>query len=331
MSLEHGGNIFAISRERGWDWREVLDFSASINPLGPPPRVFDAIRGALDRIAHYPEREPQLLLDALAALWELAPGQILLGNGATELIHFLARTQAFEQVSLVAPVFSEFHRAFPRASIATGEWPHEGLVVLTQPVNPSGQLLPLDDYLKSTEHPVIVDESFLDFTGAPSVARLIAERPNLWVLRSLTKFYALPGLRIGALIGAADGIASLRCSREPWQVNALAEQAALAAIADDAHAARTLRYVGEERAWLMDRLAALPGVEPQPSRANYLLARLDNPAQRLVHFLLDRKILVRDCSGWPGVEYASAVRIAVRRRNENERLIAAWKEFPCDS
>jgi threonine-phosphate decarboxylase len=331
MNLEHGGNIFAVSRERGWDWREVLDFSASINPLGPSPRALEAIRASLDRIAHYPEREPRPLIDALATLWNLAPGQILLGNGATDLIHFFARTAGLERVSLIAPAFSEFHKAFPRAAVVTGEWPGHGLVVLTQPVNPTGSVAPLDRYLCETEHPVLIDESFLEFTGEPSAARFLGERPNLWILRSLTKFYALPGLRIGALIGDADAIGCLRRMREPWQVNALAEQAALAAIADREHAERTLEYVARERAWLAGQLATLPGVEPQPSRANYILARLAYPAGPLIEFLLERKILARDCSGWPGVPFRDSVRVAVRRREENAQFIAAWKEYSCAS
>jgi threonine-phosphate decarboxylase len=159
---------------------------------------------------------------------------------------------------------------------------------------------------------------------------MMGTRPNLFVLRSLTKFYALPGLRVGALCASKDVIARLRDRREPWQVNALAEQAALAALADTDHASRTTEFVALQRAWLRDQLSSLPGVHPQPSSANYLLVALDYAAEPLASHLLSRKILVRDCTGWPGVEFESAVRIAVRTRAENERLIAAWEAFPCD-
>jgi len=330
MNLEHGGNIFAISRQMSWDWREVLDFSASINPLGPSPCVIDAIRRSLDRIAHYPEREPRALVEALAYKWNVQPEQILLGNGATELIHFFARTNSFERVTLVVPVFSEFHRAYPRAVCVPidSNWPREGLAVLTQPLNPTGCLIDLEDYLLHTNHPVLIDESFLDFTGEPSIARRLNERPKLYVLRSLTKFYALPGLRVGALLGSSAAIAQLRCIREPWQVNGLAEQAALAALADTAHSERTLAYVAGERAWLTGQLAILDGVHPQASSANYLLVVLDYPASPLIRHLLERKILIRDCSSWPGIEFPNAVRVAVRKREDNERLIEAWKELP---
>jgi threonine-phosphate decarboxylase len=333
MNLTHGGNIFAAARAHGWDWRDIADFSASINPLGPAPGVLDAIRGAIGRIVHYPEREPVELAAALAAKWNVAPEQLLLGNGATELIHFLARSSQFENVTLAVPVFTEFHRAFPGARMTPAGnlagWPREGALVVTQPLNPTGALLDLGSWLQETSNPVLVDESFIEFTGRPSALRFLATRSNLFILRSLTKYYALPGLRVGAIVASAASIAVLRARREPWQVNALAERAALAALADEEHAARTLAFVEAERAWLYRKIAALPGAHPQPSHANYLLVALDYAAPPLIQHLLERKILARDCSGWPGVEYPHAVRVAVRARPENERLLNAWGDFPC--
>jgi threonine-phosphate decarboxylase len=320
MTVTHGGNLFEIARDRGWDWRDVADFSASIDPLGPAPAVLDAIRGALDRIVHYPEREPSTLRRALANLWSVDEDRITLGNGATELLHWFARVQSFDRVTLAVPVFSEFHRAYPQARCTPAtdpsRWPDDGLLVLTQPLNPTGATV--DTAARS---PLFIDESFLDFTGLPSAA---TARDDIWVLRSLTKFYALPGLRVGALIGPPDAVARLRSQREPWQVNVLAEAAALAAIADRDHARRTLAFVESERAYLA---ANLP-VRPEPSVANYLFIRLDHPAGPLVQHLLDRQILIRDCTGTPGIE-GPAIRVAVRTRVENDRLIAAWKEFTC--
>jgi threonine-phosphate decarboxylase len=330
MTPVHGGNIFAITRERGWDWRDVADFSASINPLGPSPAVKPAICAALDRIEHYPEREPSRLAKALANLWHVGESQILLGNGATELLHFHARIDENPIVTLAMPVFSEFHRAYPQARCTPAEhleqWPREGLLVLTQPNNPTGAVLDpdtLEQWLLGTANPVLIDESFIEFTGLASASRLIDRRPELYILRSLTKFYALPGLRVGALLASAKTIARWRLRREPWQVNVLAEEAALAAIADKPHARRSLEFVASERAWMLEQLSALPGVETAPSHANYLFVRVDYPPPQLYNHMLERKILIRECEG--------AVRVAVRPRPENERLIAAWKEFRCVS
>lgn len=336
MAITHGGNIFAVAREHGWDWRDVLDFSASINPLGPAPQVKQAITNAIDRINHYPDREPVRLANALAEAWKVHPDQILLGNGATELIFFLARTLAKEEVTLAAPVFSEFHRAFPQARLADVRhpetWPTTGLLVLTRPANPTGWTLDLpalQSWLKTARNPVLIDESFIEFSGQPSAATLLNEHSQLIILRSLTKFYALPGLRIGGVIGNPQSVPRWREGREPWQVNVLAEEAALAALADEEHAARTLHTVRTERRWLREQLSSFPGIEPFESDANFLYLRVSCSAPRIAGHLLRHKILARDCTGWPGLP-DQALRIAVRTRPENQRLIEAWRTFRCD-
>ena len=332
MSIAHGGDLFRIAQARGWDWKDVLDFSANINPLGPAPGVREAICQAMDRIPHYPSPEPVPLCDLLSEQWGVPAEQILAGNGATELLHFFARMRPPEPVTLVVPTFSEFHRAFPRAAHARFDdferWPTSGLLAVTSPNNPTGRLARagFEDWLLRSSNPVLVDESFLDFTDSPSVLRLLPQRPSLYILRSLTNFHAIPGLRVGALVGGAAEIATLRRVREPWQVNVLAEAAAIASLQDREYAIRTRDFVATEREWLTNRLAELPGVHVEPGSANFLYARLDCDPAALTAFLLERKILIRNCSHWPGLEQPS-VRVAVRTRHENTRLLDAWREW----
>ncbi len=333
MTVTHGGNIFELARQRSCDWRDIIDFSASINPLGPAPGVRQAIIDALDRIVHYPEREPAELKKLLAVKWAVNKEQILLGNGATELIFFLARTLSGMDACLRVPVFSEFHRAFPDANFVESqhsrEWPAVGIMVLTRPENPTGFLLEADSlkkWLATTEQIVILDESFVEFSSCPSFASMVEERPNLIVLRSLTKFYALPGLRIGALVASRNLIEQWQATREPWQVNVLASAAAIAALHDDDHAAKSKAFVENERAWLEDQCSNLAGASVQRSHTNFIHIRLDFPADLLKEHLLEQNILIRDCSGWPGVPDES-VRIAVRTRKENTKLLDAWRKF----
>jgi threonine-phosphate decarboxylase len=314
-AMTHGGNLFAICRERGWDWREVLDLSASINPLGPAPGVREAIAGAVERIVHYPERMAPMLATKLAEVWGVEPEQILLGNGATELIHFLARVWPDEDVTLAVPTFSEFHRAWPRARCCRLEdLPAGGRVVVTQPNNPTGE----GRDLRGWSRPGLVDESFIEFSERPSLVGLTRERRDLLVLRSLTKFYALPGLRVGALVGHPETMAQLRERREPWQVNALAEAAALAALADREWAERSRRLVADERRWL--------GV---PTEANFYLFYTEL-ATEMCRWFLERKVILRDCTGWPGLE-RPAVRIAIRTRPENCCVVEMIREFLCEA
>jgi threonine-phosphate decarboxylase len=336
MEVTHGGNIFEMARLYGWDWHDILDCSASINPLGPAPGTVPAIQNAMNRIVHYPEREPARLRHSLAAAWQVNEDQIMLGNGATELIFFVARVLVGLPATLALPVFLEFHRAFPQARTVSlndaASWPPAGLLVLTRPANPTGQSLCLEiiqGRLESSDHPLLVDESFLEFSELRSAAALLERYPHLIVLRSLTKFYALPGLRIGALVSSAENIRCWSQQREPWQVNVLAEEAALAAIADTAHAQQSKEFVRTERAWLFEQLVGIAGAQPQESDANFLCVRVDSSAAALTRHLLTHKILIRNCVGWPGVA-GEVVRVAVRRRVENERLLKAWREFGCD-
>lgn len=319
MAVTHGGAIFATARELNCDWREIVDFSASINLLGPSPAVPKAIIAALDQIVHYPDPYSSRLQAALANEWSVDPDRILLGNGATELIHFLARTWRID-ATLITPIFSEFHRAYPTAP--QNRWPDEGFVITTNPVNPTGAA----GCFRARRGPTLVDESFLEFTDLPTRMH----EPNCLVLRSLTKFHALPGLRVGALVGPIDLMRQLRANREPWQVNVLAEAAALAAIHDKDHQRRTRDYVATERARLWDAFAGLERVQLHRTHANYYFATLDYPAAQLCAYMKTHKVLLRNCAGIAGVAPSEAVRFAIRTREENDKLLELWRAFPCD-
>lgn len=333
MGVTHGGDIFAAAERRGVPWQQILDFSASINPLGPSPRVKEAILSSLDRIAHYPSLHASELRLRLAREWGIAEEQILTGNGAVDLLRDVCAY--FPEGHLAGPVFSEFHRLWPNALFCRADdattWPTQGTLVVTRPVNPTGSLIDVDvviAYLRRSQVTLLVDESFIDFSGAASLVGLTAEFPQLLVLRSLTKFHALPGLRVGALVGHPETVQHLSLLRAPWAVNTLAEQAALAALDDREHAVATRKFVQQERAWLTQNFAAIRDATVWPSEVNYIYIEIPYAAG-LVRFAAQHNILIRDCTGWPGCE-RSGIRVAVRRRWENERLLAVWKEFLCE-
>ena len=321
--------------EHDWDWREILDLSISVNPLGPPPGVRPAIKRAIDRIIFYPERSPRALTEALAAAWQVLPDQILLGNGVTELIFYLARVWEREPATLAVPTVPEFHQAYPYAHQVNWcdleVWPQEGLLLLSQPNNATGQAIPFDRLkvrLLASHNPVLIDESFLDFSDEPSAATLLTHRPNLFVLRSLSAFYGIPGLRIGALIGSDAAIRNLSARREPWVIDVVAEAAALACLADKEHAAHSKDVVREERGWLWTHLASIPALTPVRTHANFFLAYLAGGAADLCRWFHNRKVILRNSTGWPGIE-GEAVRFAIRTRPENERIVAMMREYFC--
>lgn len=347
---QHGGQVFRAARELGCDWRDILDFSANINPLGLPDSARRALMDSLDAVVHYPESGAPGVQAAAAKAWGLPVDRILVGNGATELIHSLIRELHPRRAHLAVPTFSEYRRALDKCAVSTTTWDHRegdeanldriardaserdtGLLILTNPNNPTGHMIPsealaakLIDRLPVAVR-VLVDESFIDFTRQPSVAAL-RERRGLFILRSLTKFYAMPGLRIGCLIGDPADIVDLVSSRAPWQTNILAEKAAAAALADVEFHKRSIAFVERERRWLSDKLTGLSGIKPLPSAANFILCCSESGVGRLAKHLFRRRILIRDCTATEGVE-GSAFRVAVRTRTENERLIACMEEF----
>jgi threonine-phosphate decarboxylase len=204
-------------------------------------------------------------------------------------------------------------------------------LALSQPANPTGEPVPpelIRKAIASREGPVLIDESFIEFTGLESAVGWCQNLPNLIVVRSLSKFQALAGLRVGALVGSREWIERLRRRREPWTVNVLAGIGARAALADSAHAARTREIVNSERNWLLDQLSGLDGLRVAPGVASFLFAETDRQASEVCDWFMERKILLRNCSGMPGVG-GEAIRFAVRTRPENERFAAAARELFC--
>jgi len=338
-SITHGGRALAFARERRLDYREVLDFSANINPLGPSPQALAALRESLDLITVYPDEFPVRLAHAISDRLHIAQKHILPGNGATDLIYFWLRTIHPRSATLIVPTFVEYRRALESAGagieiVSLNAHDHFRLpaisantdvVILTNPNNPSGAYAPPEEMagwiarIPSSTH-VFVDEAFVEFTAQPSLVRYIDRFPNLWVLRSMTKFYALAGLRIGYLAGY--GVPLLVEHREPWQVNSLAELAGVASLEDRAYEESTLRLIQRERIWLWKKLQHLTQIRAFPTSANFFLAccASDELLDRLIGTLAEQKILIRDCRGIEGLA-GPCFRFAIKARRENVRLL----------
>ncbi|MFZ5814749.1 MAG: threonine-phosphate decarboxylase CobD [Bacillota bacterium] len=337
----HGGDLVAASRRWGIPPERFLDFSANINPLGPPPAALEAARSALAGVANYPEPFARSLRAALARHHGLPEEAVLVGNGAAEVLYLLLRQAAGRRVALPAPGFAEYGRAAraagaelltyppdrptPPPGLRQGDW-----LILCNPHNPTGgiydpgQVLALAEQTPAT---LLVDEAFIDLTEpgeAGSVIPAVLRRPNLVVARSLTKFYALPGLRIGYAVAPPAMVAALDGARDPWSVSSLAQAAALAALADEAFAARTREWVRAERPFLAAALAGLPGYTVCPPAANFVLVRAPQPAHAVQERLGPQGILIRDCRSFEGLT-PFHMRLAVRTREENLRLLEALR------
>lgn len=329
----HGGNLSWAAGLVGCSPTAILDFSASINPLGTPRSAIDAIQAQLPQLRDYPDPTYQRVRSMLAQIHQLSPDWILPGNGSAELLTWACWDLAeLNQTQLFVPAFGDYFRALNAFGATIQRVPIESQIegskssglLLNNPHNPTGKLFDrawiqqqLDQFAL-----VVVDEAFMDFL--PPEQSLISEierYPNLVILRSLTKFYALPGLRFGYAIAHPDRIKTWQQRRDPWSVNTLAAAAAEAVLQDHEFQKQTFDWVNSARPQLFDQLKAISGLSPLPSVANYFLVRSQRSVPQLQKQLLEHdKILIRDCLSFAelGDRY---FRIAVRLPAENQRLI----------
>ncbi|MEW5784462.1 MAG: threonine-phosphate decarboxylase CobD [Bacillota bacterium] len=349
----HGGDLLAAARQFRRQPAAFIDFSSNINPLGPPQGLIEHLRQRLPEITRYPVPGAVMLRRGLAERFSLPEERLLVGNGANELIHLLFLYLRPKTVLLPVPTFAEYARAAhlagalvrplrrlpdmpPDCSAMYRELHGADFLVLCNPNNPTGELYPPDTLTElfaaavRQKVTVLVDESFFPFTALPpgrSSAALDLE--NLWVVTSLTKIWALPGLRLGVLAGPAPALKNLSTFGDPWRVNSMAQLAGLYCLQHAEYEKKSAAAVKRERAFLAARLARLPGLTVFSGQSNFLLLRGEEPgfqAATLYRFLGHRGILIRVADNFTGLDHRY-FRIAVRLRRENRLLLEALTEY----
>ncbi len=381
--IQHGGNQSAIRARLKLGNRPLLDFSAPLNALGPPPGAVSAVREATESIDRYPEPGSPRLVARLAEYHGVPDDRILVGAGTTELIGLIGQMYR-ESTSrrgpapadhdapmahLVEPTYGEYRRTSAHNGLNSRAWGQHilgwiqddepaassGIFWTGHPNNPTGRawdrarLLALID--RNPGLLTVVDEAYLAFLPDEAERTLVptaAGRDDLIVLRSMTKIFAFPGLRIGYAVASPEVVNRLRRCQQPWSVTTAAEVAAAAALEDDEYLARTIEYIGVESTRLTDRLWDIPGLRPAwpgrdrpdwaPSMPNFVLVSLVgtpwNSAQ-LQDALARNGIFARECSNYRGLEIGSAVtgpgreyrtnghlRFCVRTPAENDQLLS---------
>lgn len=319
----------------------MLDFAVNVWPGLRPRALEETLQRALASSDRYPnERQAR---QAIAARHGRSEDEVLLLNGACEAFWLLAQTYRPSVSACIHPSFTEPEAALRAAgseisrvyrqpdhwTFRPSEVPEQArLVVVGNPNNPTGALDPHEAITALARHGrlLVVDESFVDFVGSAEASLGgRADVPGLVVVRSLTKLWALPGIRAGYLLAASEVVEALAGQRQPWSVNALACAALAACAADRETQAAVAAAVGAARDEFVDELQQLPRVQVWTGQANFLLLRVPE-GPRLVEALRKREIAVRPAASFPGLD-DNAIRIAVRTPDENQLLLDALREL----
>lgn len=352
MSGQHGGNVLQMANKYGLAPEEVIDFSANINPLGMPGGLKHLIIENLSRLETYPDIDYCLLHRQLARHHQISQSHVIAGNGATELISLWAQYVKPKKALLVEPSFGEYRRALTRSGCAISNYllreeedfcvtkriltalsPELDCLFLCTPNNPTG-LQPDADLLFEIlcrcdvmGIKLFVDESFLDFMPQiHSLSRFLETHSNLYILRSLTKFYALPGLRLGYLLSSDTRVLNrIQEEREPWTINALAALAGEVLFDFITYRQATYDWLNKERQYLLTELEQFEQLKVYPPGANYIFFKHLGENSDLQSQLMRHGILIRSCSNYIGLN-SNFYRVAIKSRANNEQLIYTLKQ-----
>ncbi|MDD5616615.1 MAG: threonine-phosphate decarboxylase CobD [Candidatus Methanoperedens sp.] len=338
----HGARVAQSAEESGISPAELIDFSVNLNPPGPP-ELTKPLAAALKNIGNYPDNRYPGFKNAAAGYLHVKPENIVPGNGSSELIRLFAEAviEPGDRIIIPFPTFSEYEfqcRLFG-AKIESVNYSDitnirpDGCkaVFLCNPNNPTGSLIRKDEVLKlaqkckDSEAFLFVDEAFIELSDPKeSIAEFAASNDFVVVLRSLTKIYAVPGLRIGFAVTSSEFASILNNIRIPWSLNCAALYVGEHLLkGHKGYIKRSLDLIKKERLWLSSSLGAIRGLKPIPSDTNFILVDIRDffiGSAELTGMMLKQGIIIRDCASFGLVDH---IRVAVRKRHENRKLIKA--------
>lgn len=339
MNKGHGANIFKYSKSG-----DLLDFSSNINPYGPTERVKNNIREHLDLIARYPDVSYGKLFDVLEKYLGVDKTHISLGNGAMEVID--AAISLYENIVIFEPAFMEYEirarvqkKNIKKINLDSSFKPNvhdldfdldNTLVIITSPHNPSGVSLSKKEFdeiyekVSNNGGAILMDEAFHEFSSVDyDLAKEISKYKNLFVVRAATKFFSLPGLRLGYLV--SNFKSDIDNHIPTWSVSSLVENLGEDLLLDEEFIISSKEKLAKSRDKLFSELQKIDGIYPLPSDANYILIKTDFDNEMLFKNLLKKGILVRMCDNYANLGH-QYIRIAVKKDEDNEKLLKALKE-----
>ncbi|SDP04633.1 cobyric acid synthase [Desulforhopalus singaporensis] len=349
-TFEHGGNIHKALRETGSEHFQIIDFSANINPLGPPEWTRSLLSSEIENLIHYPDPENTEFLQAVSEYNGVEKEMVVTGNGTTEILYTFMRVVDCSRVVIPVPSYVDYVRAaeIGGKNVETffmgeqddfdldlnrlsQELKAGDLAVIATPNNPTGRMVKREDLLFLAEqHPktlFLIDEAFIDFID-PALS-LAGTRDNIVTLNSMTKFFGVPGLRVGYATMTPSLAGSIRENLPPWSVNTFAERFAVKALEDQQYHQESRSYCQKLREQLTAALGRIDGICIYPGTANYLFGRLDRGTSgELADFCRKRGILIRRCDNYRGLEQSQLFfRVAVRTEKENGQLVDTFTDY----
>lgn len=345
--IPHGGPYSIIHPSD-----DILDFSSNISPLGTSSLVRKTVKNRLDTIQIYPDSESTHLRKNLQHYTGISYSQIIVGNGATEIIYNFCQAFLSNKTSVLIPIptFGEYESAAKLSGAKVSFFktmnlekdtddfiskiPNNGCIFICNPNNPTGTLIQkktLQNIIISASNKktlVFIDECFIELVPDhdESVIKFIKKYDNLFVLRSLTKSFALAGLRIGYGLGSKQMISVLNKIKIPWNVSGLAQQAASTALSNSFYLIKAKKIIKKESSYMINCISKLKDFQCYVTSTNFILIKTKMKSKTLQKKLLEKKILIRDCSTIRGLN-DNYIRVAVKTRKENEKLIKALEKL----
>ena len=378
----HGGNIYKVFREK--NIKEILDYSSNINPYGIPESLKSRIIENLEILERYPDPDYVELREKLANLNNVNLSDIILGNGATEIIFLFMKVINPKKILIVSPTFGEYERAVKATEIPgdivslscsgdnknienkeieieyfelkesddfklnIGNLKNElekkyDLLIICNPNNPTGKFLKLtqtEEILKECnkyDTKLFIDEAFIEFLAdgmKESIINTEENKKNLFVTRAFTKFFAIPGLRLGyGMYFDKELEQKISEKKEPWSVNNIAEMAGLTVLDDTEYIEKTLKWITKEKIYMYEKLNEISGIKVYETEVNFITGKIDEKlfseglnVKVLREKMLEQGILIRDASNFKFLD-ERFFRLAIKDRASNERVIEAMKEI----
>ena len=363
----HGGNIYKVFREK--NIKEILDYSSNINPYGVPKSLKQKIAENIGILERYPDPDYVELREKLAELNKVDISNITVGNGATESIFLFMKVLKPENVLIVSPTFGEYERAVrawdssenreieieyfeleekDEFRLNIGKLKKElekkyDLAIICNPNNPTGKFLKMaetEEILRECnkyDTKLFIDEAFIEFLEdglKESIVNSRENKKNLFVTRAFTKFFAIPGLRLGYGIYFDKSLGKkITEKKEPWSVNNIAEMAGITVLDDTEYIERTLSWITEEKKYMYEKLDEISGIKPYKTEVNFICVKIKDEliskglnVKKLREKMMEEGILIRDASNFKFLD-ERFFRLAIKDRRSNDRVIEVLKKI----